>query len=947
MSSIVNLNPKIRVLCGEGRLKEAIDILLTTHNTAVESSTYLHLLNSCVSKKALAEGKQIHSHINGRGITFSTNTFLQNAVINMYDKCGSLVDACQVFEKMTAPDVFSWNVMIAAHRRHGFPQQALKLFHQMQPTAVQPDQFTFSAVIPVCASMLSVNHGLQIHGKIIRYGLQSNVIVMNTLIDMYAKCGSIEKSREVFEKMNNANVISWTAMITGYAHNGILDEALRIFKEMPGQDVVSWTAIIAGYAQNGLVGKALELYKEMQLEGVKPNSATFTSMLPACAKMGDLKHGMEIHQTIIENGFVLDVVVVTALVDMYVKCGSLRKAHNLFEKMRLRNAVSWNTMIAGYAKMGFAEIAWQMLNQMQLVGIKPDSSTFASVLPSCAKIGALEQGMEIHQKITEMGFFSDVTVVNSLIDMYAKCGKIQKAYKLFIGMSQRNVVSWNTMVFGYVQNGLVEKALEIFKRMQISGMKLDLSTFSSILPACARLGALEQGMKIHQKVFKSGLMPDDVVTTALIDMYAKCGSMQKACQLFNKMPQQDVISLTAIAAGYVQNGLVEKAVDIFKQMQLAGVKPDSSMFASILPAFAKLGALERGMEIHQKIIESMFLSDIVVVNALIDMYAKCGSIQKARDLFDNIDHPDVASWNAMISGYAMHGYSEDASKLFELMRRSGVELDHVSFVGILFACSHAGLVDEGCTYFNHMRYTYCILPSMDHYVCMVDLLGRADYLEEALNFTIKMPIKPDPVVWVCLLGACRSHKNLGLGEFVAILLLELDLKNAAPYVLLSNIYAEVGRWADVQKVRKLMKNTGNKKTPGCSWIEVHKTINVFSVGDKSHPQIQEIYAKLEKLSWEMKAAGYVMDTRPVLNDVEDEEKELILCHHSEKLAIAFGLLNTSPGTTIKIVKNLRVCGDCHTATKIISKIVEREIVVRDANRFHHFKHGKCSCGDYW
>ncbi|XP_059067384.1 pentatricopeptide repeat-containing protein At5g16860 [Cryptomeria japonica] len=744
MSFVTNLNRNIRGLCTEGRLKEALHILLTTHNTPIEISTYLHLLQACIAEKTLSAGKQIHSHINGWGFAFTPHTLLPNKLINMYDKCGSLADARKVFHDMTEPDVFSWNMIISAYRRHELPQEALTLFYKMQRTAIQPDQFTFSNILPSCANVASIKHGLQIHGKIVRCGFLSDGIVMNTLIDMYAKCGRISKGRQLFDKMHNADVISWNAMITGYARSGSLEEALRLFKEMPRGNVVSWTAIIAGCVQNGFVDKALEVFQEMQLAGEKPDSATFSSILPACAKIGDMKMGMEIHRKIIES---------------------------------------------------------------------------------------------------------------------------------------QNV--------SYI-----------------------------------------------------------MVTNALIDMYAKCGSIKKARDLFGKMPQRDVVSWTTIIAGCTQSGLVEKALEIFKQMQFVGVRPDSSTFASILPACAKLGALKQGIEIQQKVIENGFWSD-VVANAVIDMYAKCGSIHRARELFDKMNNPGVVSWNAMIAGYAMHGYSKDAFELFKLMKHSGTIPDQVSFLCILFACSHAGLVDGGCIYFNLMSTSYSIMPMMAHYVCIVDLLARAGYLEETLNFIIKMPVKPDVAVWMSLLGTCRSHKNIRLGEFVSTLLFELDPKHDAPYVLLSNIYAEVGKWGDVQKLRKLMKDREVKKMPGCSWIEVHKTIHIFCVGDKSHPQTQEIYAMLEKLSLEMKAAGYIPDTRPVLNDVEEEEKELLLCHHSEKLAIVFGLLNTTPGTTIRVVKNLRVCGDCHTATKFISKIVAREIIVRDSNRFHHFKHGQCSCGDFW
>ncbi|XP_057821823.2 putative pentatricopeptide repeat-containing protein At3g23330 [Cryptomeria japonica] len=611
----------------------------------------------------------------------------------------------------------------------------------------------------------------------------------------------------------------------------------------------------------------------MQLDGIKPDTTTFASILPACAKMGALVWGIDIHQSIMEGGFLSDIIVGNALVDMYAKCGDIDKARELFDRMPQRDIVSWNALIAGYAQNGFVENALEIFKQMQLAAVKPDSTTFASILPMCAKMGALKQGMDIHRSVMEGGFLSDIIVGNTLVDMYAKCGSVDKARKLFGRMQQRDIISWNAMIAGYAQNGFVEKALETFNQMQLAGVKPNSSTLASILPACAKMGALEQGIDIHQSIKDRGILLDVVVATSLVDMYAKCGRIDKACELFEEMPHRNVVSWNAMIAGYAQNGFFEKALETFKQMQLAGLKPDPTTFASILPACAKMGALEQGMDIHQSIMEGGFLSDIIVGNALVDMYGKCGNMDKARELFDKMPQKNVVSWNAMIAGYAHNGFCKDALKIFELMKQSGAYPDAVSFSCVLFVCRHTGLVDEGCTYFSDMHNPYCITPTIDHYVCMVDLLARAGYLEDTLNFIIKMPIKPVVVVW--------------------------------------------------------------------------KMVHAFCVGDRSHPQTQEIYAELEKLALEMKAARYFPDSRHLSNDVEEEEKELFLSRHSEKLAIAFGLLNTPPGTTIRVVKNLRVCSDCHTATKFISKIVAREIVVRDANRFHHFKHGKCSCGDYW
>ncbi|XP_059066891.1 pentatricopeptide repeat-containing protein At1g08070, chloroplastic-like [Cryptomeria japonica] len=486
---------------------------------------------------------------------------------------------------------------------------------------------------------------------------------------------------------------------------------------------------------------------------------------------------------------------------------------------------------------------------MQYVGVKPNSATFASILPACPKIGAFEQGAEMHQKITESGLLSDGVVVTALIDMYAKCGSIQRAHELFEKMLQRDVASWNVMIAAYAQNGLVDKALDFFEQIQLTDTKPNSVTFASILTVCAQKGVLEHGKGIHQKLIETSFSSNSVVVTALIDMYAKCGSIQKARQLFDKLSQRNVISWTAIMAGYAQNGVYDKALEIFKQMESAGVKLNSMTFASILPACAKMGALQQGMEIHQNVIESGFISDIIVLTALIDMYAKCGSIEKAHNLFEKMPQRNVVSWNAMIPRHAMNGYSKDVLRLFELMKQFGNNPNHISFVCVLFACSHGGLVDDGCKYFSHMRDSYYIAPTIDRYACMIDLLGRAGYIEEALNFIFKMPIKPSVVVWMCLLGTCKSHKDIRVGEFLATNLFKLDPKNSAPFVLLSNIYAEVGKWGKLEKVRKVMKDKGIKKVPGCSWIEVHKIVHTFCVGETSHPQTQEICAKLEKSSW--------------------------------------------------------------------------------------------------
>eukprot|EP01018_Ginkgo_biloba_P027015 Gb_10922 [translate_table: standard] len=978
----------MRIFCKKGQLNEALHILEALEQS-VDTSTYVYLLQVCIKKKALSEGKLVHGLMSERG--FMPDTLLLNTLVNMYVKCGSLVNARRVFDEMPKRDVCSWTVMLAAYSRHGLAKEALTLFHQMPRTEIQPNQFTFASVLPACANTEALEQGVEIHEEIIKSGFQSDGFVGNALVDMYAKCGSIEEARDVFDKMRK-------------------------------RDVVSWTAMIAGYVLNGQSVEALKFFQQMRLAGVKPNPKTFAIIFPACADLAAVEQGMEIHAEIIRTGFKFDVFMENALVDMYAKCGNIGEARELFDKMPQRNSVSWNTMIAGYAQNGYVDeamklfqkmpkpdvvswtamiagytqngcvddalklfqempernaVSWtamiagcaqngqgmealKLFQQMQLAGVKPDSKTFASVLQACANLAALEQGMEIHEEIIRSGFQSNVFVENALVNLYAKCGSIEKARRLFDKMHRPDVVSWNTMIAGYAQHGHVnealflfqkmpepdvvswnamiagytqngyvgealklfqkmpkpdaiswnamiagyaqnghgEEALEFFRQMQLAGVKPDSKTFASVFPACANLAALKRGMEIHEEIIRSGFQINVLVENALVDMYAKCGGIGKArnifdkmslknvvswntmiagyaqnghvneaLELFQKMPKPDVVSWTAMIAGYTQNGHVDEALklfqqmpepnvvswttivagyaqngqsvealDLFRQMQLAGVKPDPKAFASVLPACANLAALEQGIEIHEEIIRSGFHSDILLVNAVLDMYAKCGNIHKARNLFDNMHQRNSVSWTTMIAGYAMHGCGKEALKLFEQMLHSGMIPDHVTLLCVLSACCHAGLVDEGLSYFDCMIQYYCITPAMEHYGCIVDLLGRAGRLDEAQNFINKMPIKPDATVWKSLLSACKTHNNIELGECAAEHLFELDPKNATPYVLLSNIYAAAGRWDDSENVRRMMKDRKVKKNPGCSWIEVNKQVHTFLIGDRSHPQ---------------------------------------------------------------------------------------------------------------
>jgi len=798
--------------------------------------------------------------------------------------------------------------------------EAVHNSHHMDRNDLRAYAKTYVLLLKDCVNMKNLAEGRSVHAHMIKFGIEPDKALVSSLINMYAKCGSVADACQVFDKMSEIEVVSWTAMISCYAQNGQGDRALKLFCEM-------------------------------QRVGIQPNQFTFGSVLKACTSPEYMDQGKQVYAHVVKTGYLSDVHVASALVDMHAKWGNIVDARRVFDNMPERNAVSWTGMITRYAQSEDSEEALKLFQEMQLAGVKSDRFSLASVLCACANLEALDEGEQVHAEAIKIGIESDVCVGSALVDMYVKCSQVDcmvDARKVFDRMPQQNVVTWTTLIVGYSQSsGHVQEAINLFVKMKWAGVKPNSFTFASVLKACASMADLEQGKQIHAHIVKTGLETNLCVANSIVTMYARCGTIEDACKAFDEILERNVVSWNAIIAGYAQNGYGEVAYKLFCQTQMEGVKIDAFTFASVLSACAGITSLDQGMQVHTIILKTGFQSDISVENALITMYARCGSIGDARKVFDKILELNVISWTAIITGHAQHGYAKEALNLFEQMRRLGVKPNHITFIGVLSACSHVGLVDEGHRYFASMSHEHGILPSLEHYACMVDLLGRAGHLDEAEAVINEMPFKPGALVWRTLLGACRIHANIDLGKRAAECLLELEPQEPATYVLLSNMYAEAGQWDAVAKVRKMMKDRQLTKEAGCSWIEIKNRVHMFFVRDRSHPLTEEIYAKLDGLTLQMKELGYVPDTNFVLHDVEEEQKEQFLCHHSEKLAIAFGLIATPPGTCIRIFKNLRVCGDCHTVTKHISKIVEREIVVRDANRFHHFKDGLCSCGDYW
>ncbi|WOK99016.1 pentatricopeptide repeat-containing protein [Canna indica] len=630
--------------------------------------------------------------------------------------------------------------------------------------------------------------------------------------------------------------------------------------------------------------------------------------------------------------------------------GDLRYASRLFAHLRRPpDLFLWNTMIRGHARGPDLSAALSCFRLMLRAGLAPDHHTYPFVLAACARSRALEQGMRFHGETMKVGLDSDVYVLNALLQMYTRCGCFGAAHKLFDGNSHRDVVSWNVMMRGYLLAGFFEDALHLLQEMKEMDVNPDDVTLISLVSACSQSGDLNRGQWLHSYANERGLVKKSLnLGNAILDMYCKCGDLQSAQSIFMEMDEKDLLTWTTMISGLAKSGLYQEALGLFGRVQqFEKVKPDEVILVTMLSVCAHIGALDQGKYIHLLIDRYRVNRDVALETALVDMYAKCGAVDFALQVFEEMRERNVFTWNAVIGGLALHGHGPYSLQLFERMKNERIMPDDVTFIGLLSACSHAGLVDEGLELFRLMNDVYQIEPRMEHYGCVVDMLCRARLLQDALEFIERMPIRPNVVMWAALVGACRAVGDIKLAERLGKRVIELEPDTYDRYVMLSNIYAGSQRWDEALNVRNLMKAKGIEKAPGISWIELNGTVHEFVAGDKSHHRTEQIYVMVEEMCHRVRAAGYVSSTTEVLFNIEEEEKEHSLFLHSEKLAVAFGLISSVPGLPIRITKNLRVCSDCHSFLKAVSDVFSREIIARDRSRFHHFKGGICSCKDFW
>uniref|UniRef100_A0A9I9DEK7 DYW domain-containing protein n=2 Tax=Cucumis melo TaxID=3656 RepID=A0A9I9DEK7_CUCME len=972
---------------------------LSSSPSSSSSSQWFSLLRSAIAMVDLKLGKRAHARVVTSGDL--PDRFLTNNLITMYFKCGSLCSARQVFDKSSDRDLVTWNSILAAYAHFADSSyenvlEGFRLFGLLRESGFSITRLTLAPLLKLCLLSGFVQVSEAVHGYAAKIGLELDLFVSGALVNIYCKYGLVGQARLLFDEMPERDAVLWNVMLKAYVDNSFEDEALRFFSALhrsgffpdfsslhcviggvnsdvsnnrkrhmeqvkayamkmfpfdQGSNIFSWNKKLTEYLHAGQILAAIDCFKSLLRSTIGYDNVTLVIILSAAVGADDLDLGEQIHALVIKSSFAPVVSVSNSLMNMYSKAGVVYAAEKTFINSPELDLISWNTMISSYAQNNLVMEAICTFRDLLRDGLKPDQFTLASVLRACSTGDEGEYftlGSQVHVYAIKCGIINDSFVSTALIDSYSKSGKVDEAEFLLHCKYDFDLASWNAIMFGYIKNNKSRKALEHFSLMHEMGMTIDEITLATAIKASGCSINLKQGKQIQAYAIKLGFNNDLWVSSGVLDMYIKCGDMPNALELFGEISRPDEVAWTTMISGYVENGDEDHALSVYHLMRVSGVQPDEYTFATLIKASSCLTALEQGKQIHANVIKLDYSLDHFVGTSLVDMYSKCGSVQDAYRVFRKMDVRKVVFWNAMLLGLAQHGQVDEALNLFRTMQSNGIQPDKVTFIGVLSACSHSGLFSEAYKYFDAMFKTYGITPEIEHYSCLVDALGRAGRIQEAESVIASMPFKASASMYRALLGACRTKGDAETAKRVADKLLALDPSDSSAYVLLSNIYAASRQWDDVTDARNMMKLKNVKKDPGFSWIDVKNKVHLFVVDDRSHPQAGLIYEKIEDLMKRIREEGsYVPDTDFTLLDVEVEEKERALYYHSEKLAIAFGLISTPPSATIRVIKNLRVCGDCHSAIKCISKLTQREIVLRDANRFHHFRNGTCSCGDYW
>ncbi|PWA60518.1 tetratricopeptide repeat (TPR)-like superfamily protein [Artemisia annua] len=807
--------------------------------------TFANNLKSCATSSNIKLGRSIHSTIIKLGL--NSCHLVTKSLLNMYAKCNLLNESHHIFKHIANPDIVTWNIMLSGlSGSRVYDREVVKMFDRMklgENVGVRASAVSVAIVVPVCVRLRGVGLGKSVHCYVVKSGLERETLVGNAFVSMYLKMGRV-----------------W--------------DAWNVFDGMCERDVVSWNAVVAGLVENGLVFEGFRVFRDMIGEGVWPNYATIVNVLPVCGVFGDgcgLRFGKEIHCYAMRRGEVFgDVSVVNSLVGFYSKVGRMNEAESLFDRMCLKDLVSWNSMISGYASNGEWLKGLDLFRKFTSLDLtKPDSVTLLTVLTCCANLQNLQAGKQIHGYIIRHPSLCDITSVgNSLINFYSKCGDLDSAFRSFSLISIKDLISWNSILDALAEGQLVKEFYQQLHIMFQEDVKPDSITIVTVIQYVA--DSLQSCLvkEAHGFSVRCGLFPgnrEPTLANALIDAYARCENMEYASKIFNILSgNTNVVTCNSLISGYVNSGLYDdakiifknmterdlttwnlmvrayalngyfhQAVELFHEFQNHKMKPDNMTIMSVLPVATQMASVQMVRQCHGYVVRACF-QDVQLLGAFLDAYSKCGNLYYASKLFESAHYKDLVMYTSMVGGYAIHGMGEKALRVYYQMVKNGGKPDHVIITTILSACSHSGLVDEGLKIF-HSRNEVCIKPTMELYASVVDLLARNGRINDAYGFITSMPIEPSANVWGALLGACKNHDEVEMGCVVADHLLKIEENNMGNYVVMSNIYAAKDKWEEVMEIRRLMKTKDLKKPAGCSWIEVDGKKNVFIAGDTSHP----------------------------------------------------------------------------------------------------------------
>ncbi|PIN26281.1 hypothetical protein CDL12_00959 [Handroanthus impetiginosus] len=772
------------------RFLAAIDFFkeMVNEGNEFDPTTLVIVISVFSNLKSLAQGKVVHG-LSVKAGMFS-DTVLINALIDMYAKCGDLSSSECVFVEVECKDIVTWNSIISGCSYNSHPEKSLRYFRHMVSCENQADYRSVSCAIAACTSLQEIGFGMAIHGWGIKSGyVEDNYIsVANSLISLYSQLHDI------------------------YA-------AGCVFKEMVVKDVVSWNAMIKGFFRNGEAPEAFDLLRDMQfVASIQPDIATMVTMIPFCAELMLLREGKAAHGFIIRREMASELPAINSLINMYSKCNNVKKAEYLFLTMPNKDLVAWNTMIFGYAHNGQSREAQILFKTMMSCFPACTLPTLLAIVPSCDSPDSIQFGRSIHSWSIKLGFSSQLFASNALMDMYISCGVLLDAFSLFRSISNGvNVTSWNTIIAGCTQKGHFREALEYFDLMRkASQVHPNSITLVSVVSACGNLGLAVEGKLIHGLALKTGANTDIRVENSLVTMYGRLGDTESARLAFNLSHDHNLCSWNCVISALSQNEDAKKALELFRSLEF---EPNEITISTLLSACTHLGAMTYGKQIHGHVFRCGLHQNPFISAALLDMYSNCGRLDVAEKVFQNSPEKSVSAWNSFISAYGFHNFGLKAIHTFYEMIRSGIQPTNSSFTSLLSACSHAGLVDEGLMFYDYMLHKSKMQPATEHYVCIVDMLGRSGKLNEAYDFIKNLPTQPEPGIWGALLSACSYHGDLEMGRKVADILFRLEPENVSYYVTLCNMYVAAGRWEEAVELRTMIQYKQLKKPVGRSFID--------------------------------------------------------------------------------------------------------------------------------